>query len=72
MGLLPRTLSSSSGGDGGDTPTPVPTTAKALWSAKVVLTAADVANKYFDLPTDAPNIAVGYGPNVIVTVETTV
>ena len=71
MGLLPRALSSSS--SGGDTPpTPVPTTARALWSAKVVLTAADVSNKYFDLPTDAPNIAAGFGPNVIVTVETTV
>ena len=68
MGLLPRALSSSDGGGG----TPIPTTAKALWNTKVVLTAVDVANKYFDLPTDAPNIAVGFGPNVIVTVETTV
>ena len=70
MATQPRALGSS--GSGGDTPTPVPTTAKALWSAKVVLTAVDVANKYFDLPIDAPNIVAGYGPNVIVTVETTV
>jgi hypothetical protein len=68
MALLPR--SSGGGGGGGGEPDPSQIGGYALTSVQVVVTAQNVANKYFDLPAYALDMTQAYLDRVVVTLNT--